>query len=239
MPGDSIRYVGHYIDHELVAAIEEDCDRRIERRKKKAPMRFLLTIGGAGAQKDIFAAIIRTALASVKKGNMVLYVNVGDYMNVWEELVREIPAMESLVTTHFDDWSDTTAFADKALKEEVYGIHAFCHENIYEAVYCTNLLMRSCDVLITKPSELAFYPVPKLFIKRVGGHEQWGAIHSAEIGDGTLECRDIPHTLQMMKLFMQDDSILTDMCENIKRNKLDGIYDGAYEVVKLTMDMKN
>lgn len=82
--------------------------------------------------------------------------------------------MESLVTTHFDDWSDTTAFADKALKEEVYGIHAFCHENIYEAVYCTNLLMRSCDVLITKPSELAFYPVPKLFIKRVGGHEQWG-----------------------------------------------------------------
>lgn len=97
----------------------------------------------------------------------------------------------------------------------------------------------SCDVLITKPSELAFYPVPKLFIKRVGGHEQWGAIHSAEIGDGTLECRDIPHTLQMMKLFMQDDSILTDMCENIKRNKLDGIYDGAYEVVKLAMNMKN
>ena len=119
-------------------------------------MRFLLTIGGAGTQKDIFAAIIRTALASVKKGNMVLYVNLGDYMNVWEELVREIPAMESLVTTHFDDWSDTTAFADKALKEEVHGIHAFCHENIYEAVYCTNLLMRSCDVLITKPSELAF-----------------------------------------------------------------------------------
>ena len=99
--------------------------------------------------------------------------------------------------------------------------------------------MRSCDVLITKPSELAFYPVPKLFIKRVGGHEQWGAIHSAEIGDGTLECRDIPHTLQMMKLLMQDDSILVGMCENIKRNKTDGIYDGAYEVVKLAMKMKH
>ncbi len=27
------------------------------------------------------------------------------------------------------------------------------------------------------------------------------AIHSAEAGDGTLECRDIPHTLQMMDLF--------------------------------------
>ena len=238
MPGDSIRYTGHYIDHELVAAIEEDCKRRIDRRKTGAPMRFLLTIGGAGAQKEIFAAIIKTALASVKKHRMVLYVNVGDYMNVWEDLEKEIPAMKSLVTTHFDNWQDTTEFAADALTNEVYGIHAFCHKNIYEAVYCTNLLMRSCDVLITKPSELAFYPVPKLFIKRVGGHEQWGAIHSAEIGDGTLECRDIPHTLQMIKLFMNDDKLLCDMCDNIEANKKAGIYNGAYEAVKIAMNMK-
>lgn len=148
--------------------------------------------------------------------------------------------MESLVTTHFDDWSDTTAFADKALKEEVHGIHAFCHENIYEAVYCTNLLMRSCDVLITKPSELAiFIQFQSCSSRELAGMSSGAAIHSAEIGDGTLECRDIPHTLQMMKLFMQDDSILTGMCENIKQNKADGIYDGAYEVVKLAMNMKN
>lgn len=238
MPGDAIRYAGHYIDHELVAAIEEDCGRRIERRKAGAPMRFLLTIGGAGAQKEIFAAIIKTALASVKKHRMVLYVNVGDYMNVWEELEKEIPAMKSLVTTHFDNWQDTTEFAADALTNEVYGIHAFCHKNIYEAVYCTNLLMRSCDVLITKPSELAFYPVPKLFIKRVGGHEQWGAIHSAEIGDGTLECRDIPHTLQMIDLFLEDAGVLNDMCGCIMSNKKAGIYDGAYKVVELAFGLK-
>ena len=94
-------------------------------------------------------------------------------------------------------------------------------------------------MLVTKPSELAFYPVPKLFIKRVGGHEQWGAIHSAEIGDGTLECRDIPHTLQMIKLFIKEKSLLQDMCNNIIRNKAAGIYDGAYNVVKLAMQGKN
>ncbi|MDE6740659.1 MAG: hypothetical protein K2K07_16375, partial [Lachnospiraceae bacterium] len=116
--------------------------------------------------------------------------------------------------------------------------HAFWHMNIFEAVYCTNLLMRSCDVLVTKPSELAFYPVPKLFIKRVGGHEQWGAIHSAEIGDGTLECRDIPHTLQMISLFTEEKSLLADMCENIIKNKAAGIYDGAYKVVELAMAKK-
>ena len=90
-------------------------------------------------------------------------------------------------------------------------------------------------MLVTKPSELAFYPVTKLFIKRVGGHEQWGAIHSAEIGDGTLECRDIPHTLQMIRLFTEEKSLLADMWENIIKNKAAGVYDGAYKVVELAL----
>ena len=92
--------------------------------------------------------------------------------------------------------------------------------------------------MVTKPSELAFYPVPKLFIKRIGGHEKWGAIHSAEMGDGTLECEDIPHTLQMMRMFLKDDTFLIDMCENIKRNKQFGLYDGAKKVVELAMGLK-
>ena len=64
------------------------------------------------------------------------------------------------------------------------------------------------------------------------------AIHSAEIGDGTLECRDILHTLQMIKLFMNDDKLLCDMCDNIEANKKAGIYNGAYEAVKIAMNMK-
>ena len=60
-------------------------------------------------------------------------------------------------------------------------------------------------MLVTKPSELAFYPVPKLFLKRIGGHEKWGAIHSAEIGDGTREWEDVPHTLQMLDMFLNED----------------------------------
>ena len=99
--------------------------------------------------------------------------------------------------------------------------------------------MRSCDVLVSKPSELAFYPVPKLFIRRVGKHEMWGAIHSAEVGDGTLECRDIPHTIQMLELFLQDDTFLSDMCRNIVTNKKAGLYDGAYKVVELAIGLKN
>ena len=138
-----------------------------------------------------------------------------------------------------DNWDDTVSFCEGAIDGKVEGVHAFFHQNIFEAVYCTNLLMRSADVLVTKPSELAFYPIPKLFLKRIGGHEKWGAIHSAEFGDGTLECEDIPHTLQMIKLFLTDHTTLKMMCENIINNKKAGLYNGAYEVVKLAMGLKN
>jgi hypothetical protein len=238
MPAKSLVYTGHYIDDELVRNIEVDCQARMKRKEEKKPMRFLLTIGGAGAQKEIFAAIIKYLIPEIEKNKAVLYVNVGDYRNVWTELLEEIPALASVSTEHFNDWKETESFCQKALEEEISGVHAFWHENIFEAVYATNLLMRSCDVLVTKPSELAFYPIPKLFIKRIGGHEKWGAIHSAEIGDGTLECEDIPHVLQMIRMFMKDEEYLKDMCQNIITNKQIGIYDGAYKAVEVAMGMK-
>ena len=119
--------------------------------------------------------------------------------------------------------------------------------DIFEMFETNFLLLKSLflltkplpEVPVTKPSELAFYPVPKLFIRRVGKHEVWGAIHSAEVGDGTLECRDIPHTIQMLELFLQDDTFLSDMCQNIVTNKKAGLYDGAYKVVELAMGLKN
>ncbi|MCH5343486.1 MAG: hypothetical protein J1E64_05550 [Acetatifactor sp.] len=237
MGAEDLLYVGHYVDHELVSNIEVDCEARKRRKQEGKPMRFLLTIGGAGAQKEIFASIIHFLLPSIREKRAALYVNVGDYKNVWTELLRDLPEMRQYAVEHFDRWQDTKAFAEDALTGDVTGIHGFYHANIFEAVYCTNLLMRSCDVLVTKPSELSFYPVPKLFIKRVGGHEQWGAIHSAEIGDGTLECQDVPHTLQMIKIFMEDREFLADMCDNIVKNKAAGIYDGAYEVVKRAVEI--
>ncbi len=235
MPEEALVYTGHYVDHELVANIEADCDARMRRKKEGQPMRFLLTIGGAGAQGEIFKSIITSLMPRIRRKEVALYVNVGDYREVWDKLVQEIRGLSHVSREHFDDWEKTRAFAEDALTGRVIGVHAFYHKNIFEAVYATNLLMRSADVLVTKPSELSFYPVPKLFIRRVGGHEQWGAIHSAEIGDGTIELQDIPHVLQGIELFIEDDVTLAGMCESIKKNKEMGIYDGAYRAVMLAM----
>ena len=238
MPADSLYYTGHYIDHELVANLEKDCEARLNRKRSGEPMRFLLTIGGAGAQRELFAAVIKHLLPEVHAGRAALYVNVGDYRKVWDELVKEVDGLAALSTEHFDNWPETVRFAADAVDGKVEGVHAFYHQNIFEAVYCTNFLMRSCDVLATKPSELAFYPVPKLFLKRIGGHERWGAIHSAEMGDGTLECEDIPHTLQMLDLLLGEEELFAEMVKAILVNKTVGVYDGAYNVVKLAMQLK-
>ena len=98
--------------------------------------------------------------------------------------------------------------------------------------------MRAADVLITKPSELAFYPVPKLMIKRVGGHEAWGAIRAAEVGDGTYECTTAAETGAMLELMQNSGDVIADMCRNIMTANRAGLYNGAYRVVELAAGKK-
>ena len=237
MSSNDISYTGHYIDHELVYELTEDCNKRLKRLKAGSSLRILLTIGGAGAQRDIFEAIIQFLEPYLKNNQITLLINVGDYKNVWEELKKRNEILQG-ATCFFDQWEDTQKFAEQLREETVESnpIVAFYHNNIFEAVYTTNLLMRATDVLVTKPSELAFYPVPKLFIKRVGGHEQWGAIHAAEVGDGTIECGDIPHTLQMLQLMIEEKDLLEQMNHNILKNHNEGLYNGAYKVVELAIN---
>ena len=66
----------------------------------------------------------------------------------------------------------------------------------------------------------------------------WGAIHSAEMGDGTIECRDIPHILQMIKLLMEDKTLIKMMCDDIISNNSTGLYDGAYKVINTAMKLR-
>ena len=238
MPKGSLVFTGHYIDHELVSNIEADNARRIARLEKGEGRRYLLTIGGAGAQQDIFTAIIKALIPQIRKNKATLFVNLGDHYDAWKNIKAKLPDISDIVHEHIDSFDETSAFAESALYSSVDGIHVFCHKDIFPAVYSTNLLMRACDVLITKPSELSFYPVPKLMIKRVGGHEAWGAVRAAELGDGTFECTTIREIVGMLKAFQTDDEILRFMCANIEKAKKNGVYDGAYRVVELAMNRK-
>ena len=231
MPKGTVFDVGHYIDHEFVENIEADCKARLDRMEKGAPRRYLLSIGGAGAQQKLFEDIIRHLLPQIKAGKATLLINTGDHFEVWNSIAAHIPELKALAETHFNDYEASKTFLEN--DGAIRGVQVFCHKDIFAAVYMTNLLMRVCDVLLTKPSELSFYPVPKIMIHRVGGHEAWGAIRAAEVGDGTYECEKTEEVLAMLDEITDGDEILPAMCRCILRAKNAGIYNGAYEAVKL------
>lgn len=233
IPHGQIEYVGHFIDHEIVQGIEGDCARRLRKLETGEAKTYLLTVGGAGAQKAFFEGIIRHLLPRIRQGRAALLINFGDHKNVYEEMCRDIDGFASLTQAHFDDFADTERFFARHQTENISGIHAFCNSEIFAAVYATNLLMRISDVLITKPSELAFYPVPKLMIRRVGGHEAYGAIRASEVGDGTFECESVETSCAMLDAMEQDGDILSTMNACILRANKDGLYNGAYRIMDL------
>ena len=238
MPRDAIYETGHYVDHELVENIEDDCARREKRLTSGGPVRYLLTIGGAGAQAELYLFIIRTLLPQVKKGKAALLLNVGDHLDAWEYIREKLGPDAQLIREHFANMGEVTTFAENALDGEISGLHAFYDPDIYAAVYTTNVLMRACDVLVTKPGELSFYPVPKLMIQHVGGHEVWGAIRAAELGDGTYECAQPEDVDAMLRLIQSEPDIVLKLCEHIKTANRAGIYNGAYRVVRLACEGK-
>lgn len=236
MPAKDIHYVGHFIDHELLADLHADCEKRIQRANSDQAMRVLLTIGGAGAQFDTYKVMIKKLLPMFKQNKVCLMINVGDYKNVWDKLCEEIPELEAQTICFSDDWQGTQEFANMALSNNISGVYAFHHSDIYCAVYTTNLLIRATDIMVTKPSELAFYPVPKLMIKRVGGHEAYGALRAAEVGDGTIEFNQTEAALAMLEVMLEDSSVLEMMCTNILKAHSIGIYDGAYRAVEMAVN---
>jgi hypothetical protein len=232
VPEDALYFTGHHVDHELVHNIEEDCQARLTRMEKGEPRRFLLTMGGAGAQKELFRAVIEHCIPLIKQDKLALFVNLGDHRENWNWLEAELAGQQQVAQSHFT-WEETKALVDEIRTGPARGLHVFLFDNTFHAVYATNYMMRVVDVMITKPSELAFYPIPKIFNERVGGHELWGAIRSAELGDGTVETRSIPQTLQAVDMLVHHEDLLRMYCRCIVKNKSIGVYDGAYRCVEL------
>lgn len=237
LPENAICETGHYVDYELVSSIEKDCKKRMERCAAKKARRFLLTMGGAGAQVQRFAEILEYCVDDVKNDRAVFFVNMGDHAGRWTELQHRLDKKGIQYELH-TEWETTKKFVKKAYTSDVHGIHIFLHSDFYAAVYLTNLLMHDTDIMITKPSELSFYPVPKLFIQRVGRHEAWGAIRGAEIGDGTMETATVRSLRNTLKTLINSNDLLSLYIGHILENKKNGIYDGAMNAVKYAMEKK-
>lgn len=228
-----LKLVGCYVDHELLVNLEEDNKARKERIASNRPIRILMTVGGAGAGYSLYKSMIVHLLPYVKEGKVAIFVNFGDHQDVYNKLLKDLPGLEC--HEYFNKYEDLKELVKTLRKEDSLGIHAIYNKDIFEAVYSTNLLMPVTDLLITKPSELVYYPIPKVFMRHIGGHEVYGGIFGREMGDATKECPDEKSMNAMLDNLLLDREIIPAMCDRIDVLKKAGFYNGAYECVKLAV----
>lgn len=233
LPEEDLKMVGCFVDHELLVNLEKDNASRKARALGGKPIRILLTVGGAGAGFKQFLEMVRHLLPYVEEGKVALFINFGDHKDVYEKMLKSLG--EISCTTFFDQFNGLKKLKATMEKEDVKGIYCVYNHNIFEAVYSTNLLMPVCDLLVTKPSELVYYPIPKLFMRHIGGHEVYGAIHGREVGDSTWECPDKKSANEMLDRLVLDREIIAHMADTITELKKQGYYNGAYECVKLAV----
>ncbi|MEK6883187.1 MAG: hypothetical protein AABY22_26410, partial [Nanoarchaeota archaeon] len=80
---------------------------------------------------------------------------------------------------------------------------------------------------------LAFFPIHKLFILRVGYHEAASVLRSLELGEGTVECREPKHAHELVEIFAFSNDLLLRMNEKVIKHSTDGIYNGSKVAVEM------
>ena len=230
-----IARAGHWCPADMVKNITKDCERRIARRTKGKPLRLLIPVGGAGAQRTFIIQFVAALAPLVKENKVQLFLNAGDHSHMKTAFLQVLD--ESGL--EFDTVTDTQgvmAFQKTlvdAKKEPAKNVTLFSFDEYFPAVATTDILCRVTDVLSCKPSELAFYCVPKLHIRRVGDHEADSARRAAECGDGTLETREVADAMEYVHLFLNQADFLVNMNKAIMQNDEIGIYDGCKNAVEM------
>ena len=235
VPEKDLALAGHWIPRDLVEGINDACARRNARRKAGKPLRIIIPVGGAGAQRKFIVSMVGALSNMVNEGKVQLFLNAADHAHMKEAFIGalESNAMEYDTVT---DMSGLRAFKDEMLTgEPTKNVTLFTYDDYFTAVATTDILCNIADVLACKPSELAFYPIPKLMIRRVGDHEAYSALRASELGDGTLEIREVPEAVRYVNVFLTTN-LMEMMNKSIENNNKIGVYDGCKNAMRIALE---
>eukprot|EP00283_Hemiselmis_rufescens_P014347 CAMPEP_0173441764 /NCGR_PEP_ID=MMETSP1357-20121228/24124_1 /TAXON_ID=77926 /ORGANISM="Hemiselmis rufescens, Strain PCC563" /LENGTH=578 /DNA_ID=CAMNT_0014407363 /DNA_START=82 /DNA_END=1815 /DNA_ORIENTATION=- len=243
VPESDVRLAGHWVPSDLVNNAEADSATRLERVKRGAPLRIMLPVGGAGAQRRWVTSLIEALGPLIKKGDVQLLINAGDHKHMrgaFEKVLTDMamkPDEDYEVVTTMDG---VRRFCDERRNatEPPRGVTLFAFESYFPAVAATDLLSRVSDVLACKPSELAFYPLPKLMLRRVGDHEADSALRANELGEGTEEIREVSEAVSWIRLMLTRPAYLRNMNKRVIANVRTGVYDGCKNAVQTALEMQ-
>lgn len=232
-PSSSLRLAGHWVSSDLVLNAIPDSKARLSRLEKKLPRRFLIAVGGAGAQRAFLEGLLQGIADLLREKRIRIYLNCGDHGHIADAVSAKLQALSL-------DWTEVTtnegtvelckkeALAKLEEPADWKAVTLFRFDSHFAAFRCTDLVIRMVDVLVTKPSELAFFPVPKLHIRRVGAHEAHSAVRAQELGDGTVECREVSHAVSKLHQLIEPDSALFRLMNDcIIKAAETNVYDGS------------
>lgn len=137
--------------------------------KKSTVPKLAFAIGGAGAQKDMGFAIVKSLAPLIRRKKVELYLIAGTHRHVYKA---------------FADYITELGFS---VKSKTNGLHLLYEEDRSAYFDTFTDLMRDIDVLWTKPSELSFYAglgIPIIMAPPVGSQEDFNREWLKYLGAG-------------------------------------------------------
>jgi len=228
VPASHVRLVGHFVPKPLVDNAEEDSIARISRAEQGHPRRFLFSVGGAGGQRTFLSKMLQGLVSQSwdHPRGLHIMVNIGDHEFMRSDIFSAL-SQEGMHVAEHTGLASALSFVEQGFLPHNITLTIFAASDTLEATSITDTLSRAADVLVTKPSELAFYPLPKLHIARIGDHEAQAAIRAHELGDGTSEVRNAADAVTLAKALATDDARFIRMSEAVLKQAQQGVYDGA------------
>lgn len=133
------------------------------------PMHLTFAIGGAGAQCEMARVILGSLKPAIEAGRMRVTISAGIHQKVYERLLGYVHRLRLVE------------------KLNGGGVELVYDPDIYSYLDKFNLVLRTTDVLWTKPSELSFYcalGIPILMAPPIGVHEELNRCWLREIHAG-------------------------------------------------------
>lgn len=201
---DKIGKFGEYYDF-LSEKFPDDFSNR-----KDQPVSITFAVGGAGAQKEIGAIILRKMAVKIKSGEYKLNLVAGNRPEVNEYFCKQIK--------------------ENGLSNEK-GVEIIFSPDKIEYFKKFNICLKNTDILWTKPSELSFYAalgLPIIMSSPVGSQEDYNREWLLALGAG-VDSFDPEYV----------DEWLPDMLESgqLVRAAVDGFLNGeqmgAYNIEKI------
>ncbi len=138
-------------------------------RETNHPLTLTFAVGGAGAQRDLGAVIMRGLRHKIKQGRIRLVLVAG---------------IHNEVASYFKDQAVKSGLRQSLASGDIVIIHA---PEKYQYFTKFNKILRTTDILWTKPSELSFYValgIPMIMSEPIGSQEKFNRIWVETIGAG-------------------------------------------------------